>query len=95
MTLIARNRAGDELCRGTFTIQPANWYKAGLADSLPCLAGKPGTLEVLSERGNVAAMLFLMTLAGGAISVDPSATGDNLTDLWGQLKKRAGITWPF
>ena len=94
VTLIARTRTGEEMCRGRFKMQPASWYKVALSDSLPCLAGKPGALEVRSDSGNVAAMLFLMTTAGDAIPVHPGASSeDTITDVWSQLKKRAGFTW--
>ena len=94
VTLIARTRAGDEMCRGSFKMQPASWYKVPLSESPPCLAGKLGALEVRSDRGNVAAMLFLMTTAGEAIPLHPgSSVEDTITEVWSQLKKRAGVTW--
>ncbi|MCX6607452.1 MAG: hypothetical protein NTV52_28230 [Acidobacteria bacterium] len=92
VTLIGRSRTGGEVCRASFQIQPARWYKVAISDTLPCLAGKPGTLEVQSDHGNVAAMLFLINAAGGAIPVHPDA---NAGDIWSQLKKRAGVTLPF
>ena len=70
MTLIGRSSTGGEACRASYQIQPARWYEVAISDTLPCLAGKPGSLEVISERGNVAAMIVLINALGAVQGAD-------------------------
>ena len=99
VTLLARSRTGEEMCRATMQLQPGEFYKQPMKDHLPCTAGKTATLEVNSETGNTAALVLIFAKTGEIIPIEaqiaagkPQPTLEEaLQDLLQRIRKAAGL----
>jgi hypothetical protein len=99
VTLLARARSGEEMCRATVQVKPGEFYKQVITEYLPCSAGKSATLEVQSESGNTAALVLLFVKSGEIIPIEariaagkPQPTLEQaLQDLLQKIRKAAGL----
>ena len=95
LTLVARDRQGGEMCRAVMAIGAGQYYKQHLKNYLPCTAGKTATLEVQSDTGATAAMVFIYPASGAAIPVEPKAGNltlpEKVKDVIEELKRR--VAW--
>lgn len=98
VTLIARDRAGAEMCRASVEVGTAQYYKRAIVKHLPCMENKTGTLEARSASGATAALVFIYPDSGAAIPIEPQPAAvssgatleESLQDLLNRLKKTAG-----
>ncbi len=97
LTFVALSRNGEEMCRASLRIAPAQFYKQPLSQYLPCTTGKSGSLQVHSETGRSSAAVFIIQESGEVFPLEPNnrTVDRSLTQLVQEfidkMKKAAGL----